>query len=242
MKNDFSFKLEELSIEDRRLLSLKFLTEQFFEQRQKNEKWQILTGHRHIRSNLVSEVAQQLVSIVSGVRGFSGRSRGFDLIDGSIVKVADSLDDKRSRWNFMHGFSSINRKDKAFQQAKLTYMNNLPYIYLVLFDYSPFENIRIRIWRLDPKEHKKLLNRYVEWAEATTDKIASRGKESANFQIAPPRSFTEENVARHGGERSIFSPIEIELEMEDGCISKKIFHAEENRDKHIVEVYTFDPK
>lgn len=150
------------------------------------------------------------------------RGKGDDLCDGSEVKAANFLDslDKAGatapRWNF-------TAVTKEIMERFLEYTA----IYLLSIDYSPENNFRIRIWKVNIKEHAILRKRYIEWMDKLGyPKFADTAqKPSVNFQLFPPNSGTDQNYARHGnGKRNGFDKLQIPLENVRG--SELIFKAE----------------
>ena len=170
-------------------------------------------------------IGQHLVSLQTKISGQGMRGKGDDLIDGSEVKSAnflDSLDQKGAtapRWNFTANTIEIMERFLLYQST-----------YLLSIDRSPQKLIRVRIWKVDIRNHSILSKRYKEWMDKLGyPKLKDTNRPSVNFQLFPPRNETNENFARHGNGRSNgFSKLEIPLENVPG--SELIFHAEENHD------------
>lgn len=211
--------LSNISLEEQRVLITALLQEQIIEQRNKLQQWSLITGQpSQIDTGYIS---QHLVSLLIRVPGQIMRGKGLDLMCGSEIKSANHLDslDKRGnvnpRWNFT--FNNIESMIKFLDYN---------YIYLVSLDFNEFQNIRIRVWSVNVREHTTLRNRYIEWMDKLgcskfEDKESRR---TVNFQLFPPKNKTSESYARHGDGRC-FDKLQIELE--DNISSHLIFHAEE---------------
>lgn len=225
--------LETLSEQDRMELAKKLLKEQVVEQREKLSIWSTLTSQTAQIDT--GYIAQHLVSLVTQIPGQGMRGKGDDLIDGSEVKSANFLDslDKRGavapRWNF----TAVN---VAGMEAFLEYDK----LFLVSMDLNTNEKFRVRIWKVNVKEHNVLKQRYIEWM----NKLGypkfqnTTGRPSVNFQLFPPRNKTNENFARHGnGREDGFQKLKVELENTQG--SELIFHAEEDMNGEI-QIYKFN--
>ena len=100
-------------------------------------------------------------------------------------------------------------------------------IYLLSIDYNPDNNFRIRIWKVNIKEHTILRERYIEWMNKLGyPKFADTLKKpSINFQLFPPANGTDQTYARHGNnQKNGFPKLQIPLENTPG--SELIFKAE----------------
>jgi hypothetical protein len=128
-------------------------------------------------------LGQHLVSLISGIpgRGPGSRGKGYDLVDGSEIKVASSLGAiDVPRWNHT-GFGN---------RAKLSaYLQN-PSVYFVLFD-TPTRNeefpLRIRVWRVRSKTDSAFTDIVNRWANLES---------SGNFQLHPP-CWRDGSIARN---------------------------------------------
>lgn len=178
-------------------------------------------------------IAQHLVSLVTQIPGQAMRGKGLDLIDGSEVKAANFINsrDKKGavapRWNF-------TAQDEESMESFLEYEK----IYLLSLDYNPEDDMRIRIWEINPREHSILSERYEEWMDQKGyPKFSKEGvTPSVNFQLFPPKNGTDQNFARHGNGRSNgFPQLEIPLESSGG---EKIFEAT-IEDGETVKISTF---
>lgn len=223
--------LKKLSIDERNNLIIKLLQEQVLDQRDKLRFWRDLT-HQAAQID-TGYIAQHLVSLVTSFYGSTMRGKGDDLEDGSEVKSANFLDslDKRGaiapRWNF-------SSNDIKIMESYL----KVPNIYLVSIDLTNKGKFRVRIWKLNPREHKQFNQRYRKWMKVKgLPKLKHPNRPGVNFQLFPPRLKTDDNFARHGNGRSNgFEPIKISLENNSGA--KKILHAEEKDGK--IQILTLD--
>lgn len=123
--------------------------------------------------------SQILASMLSGVTGLE-RKKGADLADGSDVKGAntwDAIDTPR----FNGVIKAGTKSDKA---GKLEYLDDLPYLYFVLWDNEP-ENgkERCRVWVVRTKEDDVFRNICSKWYDQRDSGVIK----SDNFQLHPPR-------------------------------------------------------
>lgn len=199
------------------------LNEQIIEQRNKLEKWGLITA----QSSQIDTgyIAQHLVSLRTQIPGQGMRGKGLDLSNGSEVKAANFLDsqDKKGavapRWNFTAITPTIMEKF-------LTYTS----LYLLSIDQNPYNKIRIRIWKIDVTKNELLTERYKLWMNTKGYvKFKNNKNESVNFQLFPPRNKTNETFARHGNNRLNGFPA-IEINLEDNESTKLIFYAVQNND------------
>lgn len=184
----------------RRALAKAFIENVVFAQYRQLTDWQKVTQQT---SQLDSGyLGQHLVSLISGTpgRGQGSRGKGFDLVDGSEIKVASTLGAVDvPRWN--HG--SLGRPAKVAD-----YLRN-PYVYFVLLDtkrrHEEFP-LRIRVWRVAPPSDVAFSAVVKKWAG---------GKTSGNFQLHPP-CWRDESIARNeAGNLAlplIFEAIQLEIE------------------------------
>lgn len=128
-------------------------------------------------------LGQHLVSLVSGTlgRGPGSRGKGFDLADGSEIKVASTLGGiDVPRWNHS-SFGNSKNVD--------AYLAN-PHIYFLLFDtlqrHVEFP-LRIRIWRVSPTKDPAFTDVVRSWASQTS---------SGNFQLHPP-CWKDDSILRN---------------------------------------------
>jgi hypothetical protein len=123
--------------------------------------------------------SQILASLLSGVTGLE-RKKGADLADGSDVKGAntwDAIDAPR----FNGVIKAGTKSDKA---GKLEYLDDLPYLYFVLWDNEP-ENKkeRCRVWVVRTKEDIVFRAMCSKWYDQRDCGVIK----SNNFQLHPPR-------------------------------------------------------
>lgn len=159
-------------------LSKQFIESVILDQYRQLVAWQTVTS----QSSQIDSgyLGQHLVSLLTGIpgRGMGGRGKGEDLEDGSEVKAASTLSGvDKPRWNNNIGSSATRTK----------YLK-CPNIFFVLYDTvaknKPFP-LRVRIWRVCPKNDKYFKKVVREWA---------KGKTSGNFQLHPP-CWNDSNVA-----------------------------------------------
>ncbi|WP_024953978.1 MamI family restriction endonuclease [Sulfurospirillum arcachonense] len=212
-------KLTDYNLNERTALACELIQEQIVDQRVQLHRWRELTFQpAQIDTGYIG---QHLVSLISGIVGGGFRGKGDDLEDGSEVKSANFLDSEDAkgavapRWNFQCN-------DEEGMESFLSY----PSIFLVSVDLSPENNQRFRIWKVNPREHQNLNERYHEWMDVLgRPKLQSPDRPGVNFQLFPPRNKSNDTYARHGNGRSNgFTKIQIELDDIQG--SNKIFHAE----------------
>jgi len=158
---------------DKVLKFLKLHHEAFFEAKPYADE----TGHT--TPSDTKSWSQILASLLSGVTGLA-RKKGADLSDGSDVKGAntwDAIDTPR----FNGVIKAGTKSDKA---GKLEYLDDLPYLYFVLWDNEP-ENKkeRCRVWVVRTREDKIFRAICSEWYKQRTQRIIK----SDNFQLHPPR-------------------------------------------------------
>jgi hypothetical protein len=211
--------LKKLTKKERKALIIRLMKEQLVAQRGLLHYWRELTNQAAQIDT--GYVAQHLVSLVTSIKGSHMRGKGDDLQDGSEVKSAnflDSLDTKGAiapRWNF-----SSNSETQMLSFLKV------PFIYLVSLDSTEADHIRIRIWKLNPREHMDFNRRYKKWMRIKGyPKLKNASRPAINFQLFPPRNKTLDDFARHGnGREDGFAPLQIKLEGVEGCT--KILHLE----------------
>lgn len=215
-----SYILKLLSKDQRQELAKALIEEQVINQRNLLSHWSTLTA----QSSMIDTgyIAQHLVSLQTQIAGQGMRGKGEDLCDGSEVKGANFLDslDKAGatapRWNFTAVTKDIMERFLEYNA-----------IYLLSIDYNPDNNFRIRIWKVNIKEHTILRKRYIEWMNKLGyPKFADMtNKPSVNFQLFPPANGTNQTYARHGNGRvNGFEKLQIPLENTSGA--ELIFKAE----------------
>lgn len=160
----------------RQALAKQFIETVVFSQYRQLVSWRTVTGQS---SQLDSGyLAQQLMSILTGVPGSGTRGKGVDLEDGSEVKAASTLSGKDvPRWN-----NKLKSEDKIEE-----YLKN-PNIYFVLFDTIEKREsfpLRVRIWRVKPAQDAEFKRVVRDWANNAT---------SDNFQLHPP-CWRSDNVS-----------------------------------------------
>lgn len=132
--------------------------------------------------------SQILASLLTGIDGLDGK-KGADLSDGSDVKAANTwgaIDTPRFN-------GVIKAGTKSEHSGQMTYLDNTPYLYFVLWDNEPNNNReRCRIWCVSPPKDKLFRKMCQSWY----DKLGSGEITSNNFQLHPPRG-KDSNVFRN---------------------------------------------
>jgi hypothetical protein len=148
----------------RQLISI-LIKELFLDQRRVFTKWaQITNQSTQLDSGYI---VQHLISLLTGISGTRRRGKGLDLSDGSEIKSANSVDGVDvPRWN--HNLGRPEKVDEWLQA---------PRIYYVLFDTTENDQVRVRVWVVNPsldEAYQTVINR---WRSQ---------RSSGNFQIHPP--------------------------------------------------------
>lgn len=193
----------------RQRLATKFLEEVVFGQMRQLLTWKTVTNQTAQLDS--GYLAQQLVSVLSGVSGSGWRGKGDDLADGSEIKAANTIQATDTpRWN--HSLKTDdNVRDHLAKPAIFYVLLDT----LIRDDDAPF---RCRVWKVVPQTdmpYRQLVN---NWK-------ASRTGSRYNMQIQPPR-WSDTNRAKCLG-------IEIELPL--------YFHAQQKDmgELDFVEVHSF---
>jgi hypothetical protein len=123
--------------------------------------------------------SQVLVTVLTGRSG-RNRKKGSDFIDGSDVKGANTWEAiDRPRFNGV-----IKAGTKAESSGKLASLDNMPYLFFVLWDHSPTsKRARCRVWCVRPQKDRVFRRLCASWY----DKRPTGEIKSANFQLHPPR-------------------------------------------------------
>lgn len=124
--------------------------------------------------------SQIIISALTGIKGLK-RKKGADLSDGSDVKGASTwgaIDTPRFN-------NCIKAGTKSDISGKIDSLNQMPYLFFVLWDYESENNKeRCRIWVVRTKEDNIFRKMCALWY-----KNRSSGKIiSDNFQLHPPRN------------------------------------------------------
>lgn len=122
--------------------------------------------------------SQIVVSVLTGINGIE-RKKGADLEDGSDVKGANTWEAiDTPRFNGV-----IKSGTHANYSDGMVYLDNTPFLFLVLWDIDPGSRHRCRIWTVRPPDDLQFRAMCERWYEAR----ASGEISSTNFQIHPPR-------------------------------------------------------
>ena len=121
-----------------------------------------------------------LLSILTGIDSRK-RKKGTDFIDGSDVKGANTWEAiDTPRFN-----GAIKAGTKALTAGKLESLDHMPFLFFVLWDYSPETQLpRCRVWCVQPRTDKAFRDMCNKWyANRIGGSIIS-----TNFQLHPPRN------------------------------------------------------
>lgn len=132
--------------------------------------------------------SQILISLVTGIKGLA-REKGSDLSDGSDVKAANTWDAiDTPRFNGV-----IKAGTKSEKAGKLAYLDDLPFLFFVLWDNEPtHRHERCRIWVVRPKVDKIFRAICRKWYKQRKEGTII----SDNFQLYPPRGKND-NIIRN---------------------------------------------
>jgi len=170
------------------------IRELYLRPRLKRMKWSKITN-QSIQAD--AYVGQQIVSLVTGIKGTGSRGRGDDLADESEIKSAIRIDQMCRCNDCKYTFPSLLDKEcpkcgsKNYNQPKdshasirlatnhdLETLINLPAIYNLLIDASEDKenHIRIRIWKIDPTREKAK-----EFFKGSLENNKTKGSSNVNF-------------------------------------------------------------
>lgn len=122
--------------------------------------------------------SQIVVSVLTGINGIE-RKKGADLEDGSDVKGANTWEAiDTPRFNGV-----IKSGTHANYSDSMAYLDNTPFLFLVLWDIDPAGRPRCRIWVVRPPDDPQFRLMCERWYGAR----ASGEISSTNFQLHPPR-------------------------------------------------------
>lgn len=131
--------------------------------------------------------SQIVVSILTGIRGIE-RKKGPDLQDGSDVKGANTWEAiDTPRFN-----NVIKSGTQAASSDSLRYLDQTPFLFLVLWDINSDAQQRCRIWVVRPQIDSAFRDMCALWYDARRDGQIR----SSNFQLHPPRG-TDLDVIRN---------------------------------------------
>jgi len=149
--------------------------------------------------------SQILVSLVTGIKGLA-REKGADLADGSDVKGANTWGAINTpRFNGV-----IKAGTKSDKSDKLEYLDDLPYLFFVLWDNEPTnKRERCRIWVVRTQVDPIFRGICERWYN-----LRSEGKrKSSNFQLHPPRGKNSDIFRNTCG--NLVYPLLFQAEYED---------------------------
>jgi hypothetical protein len=140
------------------------------------EKFATMTGHPVPMDT--RGWSQILASVLSGIRGLE-RQKGADLSDGSDVKAAntwEAIDTPR-----FNGVIKAGRKSS--DENSISSLDEMPHLYLILWDETVRNTHRCRVWVVRCTKDKAFRKMCTDWYL----KRANGEIISANFQLHPPR-------------------------------------------------------
>jgi hypothetical protein len=149
--------------------------------------------------------SQILASVLTGISGLD-RQKGADLKDGSDVKGANTwkaIDTPR-----FNGVVKAGTKSET--SGKLESLDEMPHLYLVLWDESPRNQPRCRVWVIRTQKDPVFRNMCESWY-----RLRQEGKIiSNNFQLHPPRGLDSNVIRNTSG--NLEYPLYFAAEMSDG--------------------------
>jgi len=129
--------------------------------------------------------SQILASLLSGYSGLS-RQKGADLSDGSDVKGAntwEAIDTPRFNGVIKSGTLSETSDDIAS-------LDIMPNLYLVLWDKTPRETYRCRVWVVNTQQDQVFRAVARNWYNKKITGVIK----SSNFQLHPPRGLDSNTI------------------------------------------------
>lgn len=137
--------------------------------------------------------SQIIVSTLCGVKGLE-RQKGADLDDGSDVKGANTwkaIDTPRFN-------GVIKAGTKAIKSDRIDSLDDMPHLYLVLWDETRRNTARCRIWVVRPQKDALFREMCASWY-----KKRDNGEiKSTNFQLHPPRGSDSDIIRNTCGNLS----------------------------------------
>lgn len=134
--------------------------------------------------------SQIIVSVLTGINGIE-RKKGADLADGSDVKGANTWEAiDTPRFNGV-----IKSGTQAEYSDSMSYLDNTPFIFFVLWDINNDKRHRCRIWVVRPSDDSEFRAVCERWYEARANGEIS----SSNFQLHPPRGRDDDIIRNSYG-------------------------------------------
>lgn len=134
--------------------------------------------------------SQIVVSVLTGIKGLD-RKKGPDLEEGSDVKGANTWEAiDTPRFN-----NVIKAGTQATHSDSVEYLDNTPFLFLVLWDVSVAGKHRCRIWITRPRHDPEFREMCTRWYSARR----SGDIKSANFQLHPPRGKDTNDIRNSFG-------------------------------------------
>jgi hypothetical protein len=163
--------------------------------------------------------SQILASVLTGISGLD-RQKGADLKDGSDVKGANTwkaIDTPR-----FNGVVKAGTKSET--SGKLESLDEMPHLYLVLWDESPRKQPRCRVWVIRTQKDPVFRNMCESWY-----RLRQEGKIiSNNFQLHPPRGLDSNVIRNTSG--NLEYPLYFAAEMSDGQFKLQSYTPEARTD------------
>jgi hypothetical protein len=188
----------------------KLLKDIYLSYRQELVKWAEITKQTAIVDP--EYLSMHLVSVFTGIPGTGTAARGYDLSDGSEVKSSSRVeqlgkcrDCGAAVMSFEDecgncGSENIERKYDSHwifslrDEQEVKNLLSTPLIYLVLLDYEDVEKrdtIRIRIWKLNPKDpFVRVFFRHYYFEEYYKKRL-ERGERPAPCNLHPDKPLTK---------------------------------------------------
>lgn len=169
--------------------------------------------------------SQIIVSVLCGINGL-GRKKGADLNDGSDVKGANtwSAIDK-PRFNGV-----IKSGTKASVSGKIESLDEMPFLYLVLWDETERNTRRCRIWAVRPPADQAFREICRSWYEKRISGVIK----SDNFQLHPPRGLDSDVIRNTCGNLSY--PLYFSAERAPGLKYELVHYAPDVLDEGYCQV------
>lgn len=131
--------------------------------------------------------SQILASVLTGIKGLD-RQKGADLDDGSDVKGANTwMAIDTPRFNGV-----VKAGTKSSTSGRIESLDEMPHLYLVLWDETVRKTARCRIWVIRTQVDNVFRDVCLDWYK----KRESGEIKSNNFQLHPPRG-KDSNVIRN---------------------------------------------
>ncbi|WP_432815793.1 MamI family restriction endonuclease [Sphingorhabdus sp.] len=129
--------------------------------------------------------SQILASVITGLSGLA-RKKGADLEDGSDVKAANTWEAiDTPRFNGV-----VKAGTKSSTSDSLASLDEMPYLFLVMWDQTVQKEARCRIWCVRTQKDSEFRKMCEAWYAARESGAIS----SSNFQLHPPRGLDSNSI------------------------------------------------